>query len=125
MRRNTMKKLQSDEFSWINAIMWGDGNNKMIDFFGYEINGWLWKSNPNVFSWVTKESKTLKTKTPNEITCGKGLIILGAEENYRLLSTQEEYFIDPPKIDGLKFKSKTDFASVDKKDLLKKIWNSK
>lgn len=75
----------------------------MIDFFGYRLEE-DWKSNPSVYSWVTRNGVIVPSKrdSVNEVTCAKGLRVLGAEETHRLTTSGlDQYLTTPPEIPGL------------------------
>ncbi|MEK6945425.1 MAG: hypothetical protein AABW63_01395 [Nanoarchaeota archaeon] len=105
-----IEEVQGYLFSLTHAIMWGDDNgNKMIDFFGIGKNCSLdgdWNSNPDIFSWVTRDGLIVPRESISEVTCGKGFIILGEEERYRRSTSQETYLSIPPKIEGLVLRAK-------------------
>ncbi len=94
-----------EKFRYVHAIMWGEDEKeeKYIDFFGHFFNG-NWKSNPDVFGWVTQNgSRGPRMRTDiEEITCGRGFRIIGSEEAYRLQTNNpKEYLEDSPQIPGL------------------------
>jgi hypothetical protein len=96
--------FDSHRFNFVNAIMWGDETDKMIDFFGYKLLDGDWHSNPSVFNWVTRNGLVVPSRGDfvSEITCAKGLRILGAEEEYRLTTPDlETYLSNFPEISGL------------------------
>ncbi|MEK6917638.1 MAG: hypothetical protein AABW51_01705 [Nanoarchaeota archaeon] len=106
IHKESLEEVRGRAFSLVNAIMWGsDEGDKMIDFFGigpnYSLDG-DWNSNPDVFSWVTRNGLIVPGKNISEVTCGKGLIILGEEERYRRSTLEDSYLSIPPKIGELK-----------------------
>jgi hypothetical protein len=106
-RSNELDSAREKKFSFVNAIMWGTPTaDKMIDFFGVGPNHSLlrddhWADNPDVYSWIVKNGVIVPKESISEITCGKGIIVMGEEEKYRLRTRDyEEYTKYPPKIRG-------------------------
>jgi hypothetical protein len=107
--------VREKKFSLTNAIMWGDGKYKMIDFFGigesYSLNN-DWGSNPEVFSWITKNGIIQPREGVTGVTCEKGMIIIAEELKYRRITIdRNQYLTTPPIIDGLEFKME-DFSTL-------------
>lgn len=112
----SLEVARSKLFDITNAIMWGsDKGDKMIDFFGIGSDYSLrknWNSNPDVFSWVTKNGIIVPSTRISEITCGKGMIIMGEEERYRRTVSSDDYFLHPPKIKDLGI-AYEDYSTID------------
>jgi len=87
-----------------NAIMWSDDkDSQMIDFFGYSLEKGDWKSNPSFYSWVTKDGMLVPSEGVQEVTCEKGMILMGVEGAYRLsTSGLSEYLQQAPELPGFK-----------------------
>ncbi|MBI4116142.1 hypothetical protein HY449_00175 [Candidatus Pacearchaeota archaeon] len=72
------------------AQMWADGNQRIIDFFGFGDLRGNWKGNPEVNSWDFRNG----IFTKGAITCGDGLIMLGREEEYRRTTHNIQTYMD-------------------------------
>ena len=98
---------------YTNAILWSDSNgDKMIDFFGYTLENKDWDSNPSVFSWVTKNGIIVPEGQVSEVSCEKGIIVMGFEGIHRLSTRSlDEYLANAPGLPCFKFKE-MDFAGL-------------
>ena len=74
------------------AAMWADGNQRIIDFFGFGDLRGNWKGNPEVNSWDFRNG----VFTRGAITCGDALIMLGAEERYRRTTPNLQSYMNNP-----------------------------
>lgn len=94
---NNHKYLEGAKF--MIAVMWGDLGDKMIDLFKYDSLD-NWSDNPEVSSFIIRNGVCVpKEKT---ITCGDGLIVLGAEERFRRdTKNLDEYMGNSFEISGL------------------------
>jgi len=94
------------KFDWVTSVMWGHGQNRMIDFFGYKLDDPNnWQSNSGFAPWITRNGELLEDQVLNgetELTCGRGGRIIGAEETYRLTTPNGgAYLSGTPNILGL------------------------
>ena len=98
---------------YTNAIFWSNSKgDQMIDFFGYSLENKDWNSNPSVYSWVTKNGIIVPEEQVSEISCEKGIIVMGLEGIHRLLTSNlEEYLANPPNLPEVNF-SEMDFAGL-------------
>ena len=105
-----------------NAIMWQDGEHRLIDFFGLDFGGNNdWKSNPEIYSWVTRNGVLVPKNEICDVTCGKGFIIMGEEERHRLNTRNRgEYLVNPPFIRDLVYRV-NDFANPKGKELFDSV----
>lgn len=117
-------QLKDSGILFTNAIMWKDKEHPMIDFFGWNFENresFDWRSNPEIYTWVTRNGVLVPGREFNDITCGKGLIIMGEEEKHRLAtSSLNEYLTNAPYIQNLNYRA-GDFTCEDGKARLSSV----
>jgi len=91
-RINRDELLKMDYFI---SILWSDRTNLLFDFFGYSLDD---KQSPE--SNVGIRAFTIRDgiwATPDELTCGEGIILLGEEEKLRrkfMASKNLSYYLE-------------------------------
>ena len=88
-------KEEMSKFNYLLASMWGRGENKFIDMFGY--NGISkWPGNPNFYAWVIKNG-VLVSMEEEGLTCEDTTIMLGKEaEHRRNRNSLKDFISNPP-----------------------------
>lgn len=73
--KNSLNKIE-----YFKAILWGENERKVIDFFSYNSLLDNWKGNPDLSAWVVRDRIWRREQN---ISCGEGMILLGEEEKLR------------------------------------------
>ena len=97
------------KFQFVLSLIWGNKGDKMVDLFGFsDLDSRLvpikLPGNPDVDNYVFRNG--VYTPERKTIVCGDGLIVLGAEEEYRRQETKNlaEYLRSPQsEFSGMKF----------------------
>lgn len=104
------------------AAVWHNGSDRMIDVFRYYLDAKKsWPGNPVKHSWAYENGILVPTAkledgnvVSNEVNCGDGTILLGAEEQYRRRTFGlDEYLKNRPIIRGFGGEY---FASINMED---------
>lgn len=89
----TILHSQGKHYPWVIGILWGKGEEPIVDLFVYSgLNGIMdWPGNPDVDYGHFQSGKF--TKDAKGLTCGDGLVALGKEENYRRTCRSLEHYL--------------------------------
>tara|TARA_Y100000034_G_C6547353_1_gene236355 strand:+ start:51 stop:500 length:450 start_codon:yes stop_codon:yes gene_type:complete len=93
-----LKIVKEEELDYLLAALWADGQEKVIDLFGFGDVRNNWPSNPDVLSWSFRKGVLRR----GALTCGDMLLVLGEEERYRRTTPNLKHYLgNPPKIEGI------------------------
>lgn len=113
MRTPDLDAVRESGITLAGAIVWATPERKkMIDLFGWDLEGGDWKTNPSIRSWVVENGIIVPGRTGSIVTCGNGFKLVGDEETYRSSTLNlAEYLSKAPVISWLRY-SVGDFCST-------------